>query len=72
MQKWFLQYPEIDYNNYIVAPRAAWRGQKLVQFIRNVSAMYPQCIQPRIGRTNRYCYLPVRAKGYGAEMNRRK
>ena len=35
-------------------------------------AMYSQCIQPRIGRTNRYCYLPVRAKGYGAEMNRRK
>ena len=46
--------------------------RQCIQFIRNVSAMYPQCIQPRIGRTNRYCYLPVRAKGYGAEMNRRK
>ena len=46
--------------------------RQCIQSICNVSAMYPQCIQPRIGRRNRCCYLPVRAKGYGAEMNRRK
>ena len=64
-----------DFQKHTGCTAVVWKAavySGYLQCIRNVSAMYPQCIQPRIGRTNQYCYLPVRAKGYGAEMNRRK